>query len=128
MHADDRYVLEAVRLGVRGYVVKSQASEDLVGAIHEVQRGVMYLSPPGSRTGVEAYLAKAGLPPDPLTPREREVLKLVAEGKTTKEVAELLGVSARNGGARRTHLLKKLDTQNTAGAVRHAIRLGLIRA
>jgi two-component system, NarL family, response regulator NreC len=128
MHADDRYVLQAVRLGVKGYVVKSQASEDLVRAIHEVQRGLMYLSPRVSRTLVEAYLAKSGLPPDPLTAREREVLRLVAEGKTTKQVAEVLGISSRTAESHRSHLLRKLDMQNTAGAVRHAIRLGLIQA
>ena len=68
MHADDRYVLEAVRLGVKGYVVKSQAPTDLVRAIHEVLNGMMYLSPRVSRTVVQAYLAKSELPPDPLTP------------------------------------------------------------
>src|SRR2546427_335023 len=74
MHADDRYVLEAVRLGVKGYVVKTQASTDLVRAIQEVLRGMMYLSPRVSRTLVQAYLAKSELSADPLTPREREVL------------------------------------------------------
>ncbi|PYN23815.1 MAG: hypothetical protein DMD99_13125 [Candidatus Rokuibacteriota bacterium] len=67
MHADDRYVLEAIRLGVKGYVVKTQASTDLVRAIHEVLKGMMYLSPRVSRTLVQAYLAKSELPPDPLT-------------------------------------------------------------
>src|SRR5499426_2913987 len=127
MHADDRYVLEAVRLGVRGYVVKSQASEDLVRAIHEVLNGMMYLSPRVSRTVVQAYLAKSELPPDPLTPREREVLKLVADGKTTKEVAEILGISVKTAESHRTHIMQKLDTSNTAGVVRYAIRQGLIQ-
>src|SRR4029077_20361399 len=95
MHADDRYVLEAIRLGVKGYVVKTQASMDLVRAIHEVLRGMMYLSPRVSRTLVQAYLSKSELPPDPLTPREREVMQLVAEGKSTREVAEVLGISVK---------------------------------
>ena len=127
MHADDRYVLEAVRLGVKGYVVKSQAPTDLVRAIHEVLNGMMYLSPRVSRTVVQAYLAKSELPPDPLTPREREVLQLVAAGKTTKEVAELLGISVKTAESHRTHIMQKLDTSNTAGVVRYAIRQGLIQ-
>jgi DNA-binding NarL/FixJ family response regulator len=127
MHADDRYVLEAVRLGVKGYVVKSQAPTDLVRAIHEVLNGMMYLSPRVSRTVVQAYLAKSELPPDPLTPREREVLQLVAAGKTTKEVAEILGISVKTAESHRTHIMQKLDTSNTAGVVRYAIRQGLIQ-
>ena len=127
MHADDRYVLEAVRLGVKGYVVKSQAPTDLVRAINEVLNGMMYLSPRVSRTVVQAYLAKSELPPDPLTPREREVLQLVAAGKTTKEVAGLLGISVKTAESHRTHIMQKLDTSNTAGVVRYAIRQGLIQ-
>jgi DNA-binding NarL/FixJ family response regulator len=127
MHADDRYVLEAVRLGVKGYVVKSQAPTDLVRAIHEVLNGMMYLSPRVSRTVVQAYLAKSELPPDPLTPREREVLQLVAAGKTTKEVAGLLGISVKTAESHRTHIMQKLDASNTAGVVRYAIRQRLIQ-
>src|SRR6267142_670072 len=119
--------VEAVRLGVKGYVVKSPAPTDLVRAIHEVLNGMMYLSPRVSRTVVQAYLAKSELPPDPLTPREREVLQLVAAGKTTKEVAELLGISVKTAESHRTHIIQKLDTSNTAGVVRYAIRQGLIQ-
>jgi DNA-binding NarL/FixJ family response regulator len=127
MHTDDHYVLEALRTGVTGFVVKSQAPADLIRAIHEVLRGMMYLSPRVSRTLVQAYLAKSELPPDPLTPREREVLQLVAEGKTTKEVAKHLGISVKTAESHRTRILKKLDTPNTAGIVRYAIRRGLIQ-
>src|SRR3989440_8692677 len=127
MHTDDHYVLEALRTGITGFVVKSQAPADLIRAVHEVLRGMMYLSPRVSRTLVQAYLAKSELPPDPLTPREREVLQLVAEGKTTKEVAKLLGISVKTAESHRTRILKKLDTPNTAGIVRYAIRRGLIQ-
>lgn len=127
MHTDDHYVLEALRTGVTGFVVKSQAPADLIRAINEVLRGMMYLSPRVSRTLVQAYLAKSELPPDPLTPREREVLQLVAEGKTTKEVAKLLGISVKTAESHRTRILKKLDTPNIAGVVRYAIRRGLIQ-
>src|SRR2546430_866707 len=125
MHTDDHYVLEALRTGITGFVVKSQAPADLIRAVHGVLRGMMYLSPRVSRTLVQAYLAKSELPPDPLTPREREVLQLVAEGKTTKEVAKLLGISVKTAESHRTRILKKLDTPNTAGIVRYAIRVGL---
>jgi DNA-binding NarL/FixJ family response regulator len=126
MHADDRYVLEALRTGVKGYVLKSQSATDLIVAIHEVMRGMVYLSPRVSRSVVDAYLVKSELPPDPLTPREREVLQLVAEGKTTKEVAHLLGISVKTAESHRTRIMKKLDAPNTAGIVRYAIRRGMI--
>ncbi len=125
MHTDDHYVLEALRTGIKGFVVKTQAPADLIRSIHEVLSGMVYLSPRVSGTLVQAYLAKSALPVDPLTPREREVLQLVAEGKTTKEVAKLLGISAKTVESHRTRIMKKLDTPNTAGIVRYAIRLGL---
>ena len=127
MHTEDRYVHEALRVGVGGYVVKSQASADLVRAIREVSRDMTYLSPRVSRTVVQAYLAKSNVP-DPLTLREREVLRLVAEGKTTKEIAALLGISVKTAEAHRTRVMKKLETHNTASTVRYAIRQGLIQA
>lgn len=127
MHAEDQYVMEALRVGIRGYVLKSQAPSDLMQAIHEVNHGTIYLSPGVSRALVEAYLAKTDLPPDPLTPRERQVLQLVAEGKTTKEVATLLGVSVKTAESHRTRLMEKLDIHETAGVVRYAIRKGLVQ-
>jgi DNA-binding NarL/FixJ family response regulator len=128
MHTDDHYVLEAFQVGIKGYVVKTQAPEDLVRAIHEVQRGMMYLSPGIAQTVVEAYLAKSELPRDPLTAREREVLQLVAEGKSTKEVAQLLGISFKTAESHRTRIMKKTDIHETAGLVRYAVRRGLIQA
>jgi len=126
MHTEDRYVHEALRVGVSGYVVKSQASADLVRAIREVSRDMTYLSPRVSRTVVQAYLAKTE-GPGPLTPREQEVLRLVAEGKTTKEVAAILGISAKTAEAHRMRIMKKLETHNTASTVRYAIRQGLVQ-
>jgi DNA-binding NarL/FixJ family response regulator len=127
MHTDDHYVLSALQAGVKGYVVKTQASSDLVRAIHEVLRGMMYLSPGISEAVVQAYLAKSEMPADPLTSREREVLQLVAEGKSTKEVAGLLGISFKTAESHRTRILKKLDLHETAGLVRYAVRRGLIQ-
>lgn len=128
MHAEDQYVMEALRAGIRGYVLKSQAPSDLMQAIHEVNRGTIYLSPGVSRALVEAYLAKTDLPPDPLTPRERQVLQLVAEGKSTKQVAVVLGVSVKTAESHRTRLMEKLDIHETASLVRYAIRTGLVHA
>jgi two-component system, NarL family, response regulator NreC len=127
MHAEDPYVAKALQAGIRGYVLKSQAAEDLVQAIREVSRGAVYLSPGVSETVVEAYLAKRDIPPDPLTPREHQVLQLIAEGKTTKEVAALLGVSVKTAESHRMRIMTKLDIHETAGLVRYAIREGLVR-
>jgi two-component system, NarL family, response regulator NreC len=127
VHTEDPYVISALRAGIKGYVLKSQATADLVQAIREVSRGMTYLSPGISRAVVEAYLAKTELPPDPLTGREREVLQLVAEGRTTKEIAQRLGISVKTADSHRTRIMRKLDIHATAGLVRHAIRLGLIQ-
>ena len=127
MHTEDPYVLEALRAGVSGYVLKTQAADDLVQAIREVTRGSIYLSPGISRTVVDAYRSKTDLPPDPLSPREREVLQLVAEGKTTKEVAAILGISVKTAESHRTRIMSKLNIHETAGLVRYAIRRGLIQ-
>jgi DNA-binding NarL/FixJ family response regulator len=81
-----------------------------------------------SRAVVDAYRAKTDLPPDPLTPREREVLQLVAEGRTSKEAASVLGVSTKTAESHRTRIMTKLDIHETAGLVRYAIRRGLIQA
>ena len=128
MHTEDRYVSEALKAGVRGYILKSQASADLIQAIREVARGMTYLSPGVSRAVVDAYLAKTDLPPDPLTLRERQVLQLVAEGKTTKEVAGVLGISVKTAESHRTRIMDKLNIHETAGLVRYAIRRGLVQA
>ena len=128
VHREDPYVLEALRGGVSGYVLKTQAADDLIRAIREVMRGAIYLSPGVSRAVVEAYRTKSDLPADPLSPREREVLQLVAEGKTTKEVASLLGISFKTAESHRTRIMAKLDIHETAGLVRYAIRMGLIEA
>ncbi len=127
MHAEDQYVLQALQGGVRRYVLKKQAVMDLVQAIQEVCRGHVYLSPGVSAAVVDAYRSKKD-PGDLLTSREREVLQLVAEGKTTREIASLLGVSVKTAESHRTHVMQKLDIHETASLVRYAIRRGLIEA
>jgi len=127
MHAEDQYVLDALQVGVRGYVLKAQAADDLVLAIREVQRGMMYLSPCVSQAVVNASMSRTELPRDPLTSREREVLQLVAEGKSTKEIARLLAISFKTAESHRTRIMKKTDIHETAGLVRYAVRRGLIQ-
>ncbi len=127
VHTADQYVLEVLQAGIHGYVLRSQATTDLVKAIYEVMRGGLYLSPGISETISQIYTAKIDLPPDPLTPREREVLQLIAEGKTTKEIAGFLGVSVKTAGSHRTRLMQKLGIRKTAALVRYAIRQGLIQ-
>jgi two-component system, NarL family, response regulator NreC len=128
VHSEDHYVLEAVRAGVHGYVVKTQAAADLVQAIREIRGNAIYLSPTISRAVVEAYVDKATPPGDLLSSRERQVLQLVAEGKTTKEIAGVLGVSIKTADSHRARIMRKLDIHDTAGLVRFAIRRGLIHA
>ena len=128
VHAEDMYVVEALQGGARGYVLKTQCAEDLVRAVHEVMQGAIYLSPGVSSTLVEAVLAGSSLPHDPLTPREREVLQLVAEGMSTKEVAAAMGVSVKTAETHRSRMMSKLGIHNTAGLVRYALRRGLTRA
>src|SRR2546427_6104829 len=127
-HDEDQYVTEALRAGVKGYVLKHQAANDLVHAIHQVCRGGVYLSPSISRAVVEAYLSKTELPSDRPSSRERQVLQLVGEGKSTKEVAALLGISVKTAESHRSRVMQKLDIHETASLVRYAIRRGLIQA
>ncbi len=127
VHDEDEYVLNAFRAGVRGYVLKKQAAADLLQAIKEVQAGAVYVSPGMSRALVDAVRTNTELRSDLLTGREREVLQLVAEGKTTKEVARVLGVSVTTADSHRTRLMAKLDIHDTAGLVRYAIRRGLVQ-
>ncbi|MEX0618139.1 MAG: response regulator transcription factor [Pseudohongiellaceae bacterium] len=126
MFEDDAYVLEALRAGIRGYVLKAQAATDLINAIREVLRGSIYLSPGVSEVVVKAYVTKQYQPSELLTDRERQVLQLVAEGNTTKKIASLLGLSVKTAESHRTRIMSKLDIHDTAGLVRYAIRRGLI--
>ena len=128
VHAERVCVLQALEAGVKGYVLKTQAADELVQAIQTVARGESYLSPGVSGAVVEAALGKRDDALDPLTARERQVLQLVAEGKTTRAMAELLGVSTKTAESHRTRLMKKLGIHETAGLVRYAIRNGIVDA
>lgn len=125
---DEALVIDALRAGARGYVLKAQGGDDLLGAIAEVARGATYLSPGISRGVVDACLSGDAPAADPLTEREREVLQLIAEGRSTREVADLLAVSHKTAESHRTRIMRKLDLHNVAGLVRYAVRRGLIEA
>lgn len=125
-HTEEHVVLEALRAGVRGYVLKTKASSELVQALRAVCRGEMYLTQSISQAVVQAFLSKDDLPDRPLSDREREVLQLVAEGKTTKEIATILGISVNTAESHRSNLMEKLDIHDTAGLVRYALRKGII--
>ena len=126
MHTEDHYVLEALRSGVKGYVLKSQAPQAVTDAIRQAFRGDVYLSPGISRILVNAYASQREPGDELLSRRERQVLQLVAEGKTTKEIAQILDVSVKTADSHRGRLMKKLDIHETAGLVRYAIRRGVI--
>jgi len=126
-HDEPQYVSAALSAGVKGYVLKSQISSDLIHAIQQVLRGQVYLSPGISAAVMAAYNSKNEIPVDPLTSRERQVLQLIAEGKSTKDVAALMGVSVKTAESHRSRLMQKLDTHETASLVRYAVKHGLVQ-
>jgi DNA-binding NarL/FixJ family response regulator len=127
MHMEEHQIVGALRAGIRGYVTKTQAAEALSQAIREIASGGTYLTPGVADVVVGAYLAGGEAAREPLTPRERQVLQLVAEGKTTKEVATMLNLSVKTAESYRARLMDKLDIHDTATLVRYAIRRGLIQ-
>ena len=127
VHSEHPHVLSALRAGVKGYILKSRAAQELFEAIREVHDGNLYLSPSLSKQVVEAYLNKVELPEEPLSPRERNVLQLVAEGNSTKEIATKLGLSVKSAESYRASIMEKLEIHDTAGLVRYAIRRGIIQ-
>ena len=127
VHVDEPYVLAALRAGVRGYVVKTQSSRELLDAITEVLAGGTFLSPRVSGTLVRAFLSGQRRGDDPLTLREREVLQLVAEGHTTKDVADALQLTVKTAEYYRARVMSKLAIHSTAELVRYAVRIGLVQ-
>ena len=125
-HDENQYVAEALRCGVKGYVLKSQAANDLVHAINEVCRGQVYLSPGISRAVADACVAPKTAR-ETLSVRERQVLQLIAEGRTTKDIAVQMNVSAKTVESHRSRLMQKLGIHEIAGLVRYAIRQGLVQ-
>jgi len=121
---DVQFVAGALRAGVRGFVTKGQDIEDLVQAIRQVAEGRLYASRGVSQAVLDA--AQAVDTVAALSPRERQVVRLIAEGKSTKQIAELLKISVKTAEFHRARLMEKLGIHETAGLVRYAIREGLI--
>jgi two-component system, NarL family, response regulator NreC len=128
MHTDNQYILEGLRSGAKGYVMKTNAAAELVRAVREAVRGGTYVSPTIAEAVVQAYQNKTEIVDDPLSGRERQVLQLIAEGKITKEVASMLGISVKTAETYRSRIMEKLDLHITADLVRYAVRRGIVQA
>lgn len=132
MHADQAYVTQAVQAGARGYILKDSAGADLVQAVAALSAGKSFFSPAIAQLMLDDYarrLTERGVADryDALSEREREVFQLVAEGRSSKEIAELLSVSPATVETHRTHVLQKLGLRNTAEVVLYAVRRGVIQ-
>jgi two-component system response regulator NreC len=125
MHKDSVYVREILRAGARGYLLKDAADSDLIAAVRAVFRGEGYLSPAISEAVLSDYRKHVTDPLDLLTSREREVLQIIAEGKTNKEIAGVLNLSVYTVDAHRGRIMEKLNLHSTTELVRFAIRNGL---
>lgn len=131
MHASEEYVLQALSTGAAGYMLKDADKTELELAIRAVLRGETYLSPAVSRQVVDDYVKRVGPGPthlEQLTPRQREILQLVAEGHSTKQIAQMLNLSVKTIETHRMQLMERLDIHDIAGLVRYAIRIGLVSA
>jgi DNA-binding NarL/FixJ family response regulator len=130
-HANEEFVLRALREGAHGYMLKDAAAEELALALKAIAQDQTYLSASVSRTVIEAYLSRNGgkkEPVDALTPRQREVVQLIAEGRNTKEIAGTLGISVKTVEAHRSQLMDRLGIHDVPGLVRYALRTGIISA
>jgi len=129
MHQEDEYILQAVRAGASGYLVKDSAAAELLAAVRSVHAGRGYFGPQAARTLADQLQHPERALDDPygrLTAREREVFHLIAEGHTTKEIARRLDIGVKTAENHRGRVLDKLDMRNTAELVRYALRKGLI--
>ena len=128
MHSGEEYVLQALRAGAAGYLLKDAATGELELALRSVMRGESWLSPSVSRQVVEGYAQRAAgeSAAEVLTARQREVLRLVAGGKSTKEIAFLLNLSVKTVETHRAQIMERLNIRDVAGLVRYALRTGLV--
>jgi DNA-binding NarL/FixJ family response regulator len=128
MHAGEEYVLQALRAGAVGYLLKDAATGELELALRSVMRGESWFSPAVSRQVVEGYVSRVGgeAAADVLTARQREVLKLVAGGKSTKEIAYDLNLSVKTVETHRAQIMERLGIRDVAGLVRYALKTGLV--
>jgi DNA-binding NarL/FixJ family response regulator len=126
MHDSEQYLYEALKAGASGYVLKSGADRDLVEACRAAMRGEPFLYPAAVARLIADVLARPDEPADPLTPRELEVVKLIAEAHTTEQIAELLTISRRTVERHRENILGKLGMRDRVELTRYAIRRGLV--
>jgi len=128
MHDDERYFFDAVDVGASGYVLKRAADTDLIDAIQAVARGEQFVSPDTERAAIKEWLdgSREERLEDPLTPRELDVVKLIAEAHTNKQIAEALHVSEKTVESHRANVLSKLGMRDRVELVRYAIRRGLV--
>ncbi|MGQ0655645.1 MAG: response regulator [Betaproteobacteria bacterium] len=128
MHSGEEYVLQALRAGAAGYLLKDAATGELELALRSVMRGESWLSPAVSRQVVEGYVQRTAgeVAAEVLTARQREVLRLVAGGKSTKEIAFLLNLSVKTVETHRAQIMERLGIRDVAGLVRYALRTGLL--
>ena len=127
MHTDPGYVREAMQAGTAGYVLKDAGVEELELAIRAALRGERYLDPRVSKQVIEGYVRGLEAPEGPeLTPRQREILQLIAEGRSTREIAQRLHVSVKTVETHRAQLMDRLGIRDVAGLTRYAIRIGLV--
>lgn len=131
MHASEAYIVQALKAGASGYLLKDSADTELIRAVQAMMAGKSYFSPAVSRIMLDDYvrrLAEKGVDDrfDSLSEREREIFQLIAEGHSNKEIAAILGVSPTTVDTHRTHILQKLDVHNTAELVLYAVRRGVI--
>jgi DNA-binding NarL/FixJ family response regulator len=125
MHDDERYLFEALRAGAAGYVLKRAADQDLVDAVRAAGRGEPFLTASAQQTLIRDFLDRDDEPQE-LTPREQEVVKLIAEAHTNKEIAEILHLSEKTVESHRARVLQKLGMRDRVELVRYAIRRGLV--
>jgi DNA-binding NarL/FixJ family response regulator len=128
MHDEERYLFEALKAGASGYVLKRAADTDLIDAIRAVERGEPFLTPEAQRALIRDVLEGDAQRPEELTPREQEVVTLVAEANTNREIAAMLGLSEKTVENHRANAMRKLGMRDRVELVRYAIRRGLIEA
>jgi DNA-binding NarL/FixJ family response regulator len=126
MHADAQLATEAFRAGASGYVLKHSAGEELITAIREVLQGRIYLTPLITRDVITTLTEPAPKPAVTLTPRQLEVLRLIAEGRRMKEIAAILNLSTRTVETHKYEMMRSLGVESTAQLVRYAIKIGLV--
>jgi DNA-binding NarL/FixJ family response regulator len=129
IYSDEEHVYQSLRAGAAGYLMKGAATDELELAVRSVARGETYLSPPVSKPVIMEYIRRTNIglnPREGLSPRQTQILKLIAEGETTKQVALHLAISVKTVETHRSALMKRIGVRDVAGLVRYAVKVGLV--